>query len=89
MSLIISFLILIIWTALGCKSKFDSAEWNGKGIDWQWTDVREKMVDDLIDSDTLIGMDTAQVYKLLGQPEIATDSSRFFLIREKYTTDID
>lgn len=83
-------LILIVFsTALGCKSKFDSTEWNEKGVDWQWTDVREKMLDNLIESDTLIGMDTSQLYKLLGQPESVTDSSRFFLVRERYTSNID
>ena len=33
------------------------------------TDFREKMVDDLIQSDTLIGMNTEQVVELLGKPK--------------------
>jgi hypothetical protein len=82
------FLVLFVIT-LGCKSKFNSSEWNENGVDWQWTNVREKMVDDLVDSDTLIGMDTTQVYQLLGKPEFTTDSSRLFMVREKYTTNID
>lgn len=81
--------LIFSFLTLGCKSKFDSAKWNEKGVDWQWTDVREKMVDDLISSDTLSGMDTVQLYKLLGEPELVTDSSRMFLVREKYTTNID
>jgi hypothetical protein len=75
--------------ALACKTKFDSEKWNEKGVDWRWTDQREKMIDDLIISDTLIGMDTIQVYRLLGEPDYNTDSSRMFLVREKFTTNID
>ena len=75
--------------ALGCKHKFAATQWNKNGVDWQWTDVREQMIDDLIESDTLLGMDTVTVYKLLGETEMATDSSRLFMVREKYTTNID
>lgn len=82
-------ILIISFYLLSCKSSFDSTEWNKNDIDWQWTNIRENMVDDLIANDTLIGMDTLQVYHLLGKPEWSTDSSKMFLLREIYTTDID
>ncbi len=53
------------------------------------TDFREKMVDDLIQSDTLIGMNTEQVVELLGKPKSENKTELNYLIREKYGTDID
>ena len=53
------------------------------------TDVRENMIDDLIQSDTLIGMNKEQVIELLGQPKSETETRFEYLIREKYGTDID
>ena len=68
---------------------FDSEIWKSKGLDWWMTDVREKMIDDLIDSDTLIGLHKQSVIELLGKPSI-NDSTEFqYLVREKYTSDID
>ena len=60
---------------IGCKNeiKFDSAEWNKNGVDWQITEYREKMVSDLIKSDTLIGLDKISVIEVLGKPEIETE----------------
>jgi len=71
------------------KQKFDSDKWKAKGLDWWMTDFREKMVDDLIQSDTLIGMNQEQVLELLGQPESKNEAKLKFLIREKYRSDID
>ena len=53
------------------------------------TDIREKMVDDLIESDTLIGMNQGQVIELLGQPRSVTKTELEYLVREKYGNDID
>ena len=76
---------------LGCSSKheFEAKIWKEKGIDGWMTDVREKMVDDLIESDTLIGMNQLEVIALLGQPESASEMELKYLIREKYSNDID
>jgi outer membrane protein assembly factor BamE (lipoprotein component of BamABCDE complex) len=94
MKKIIGQILLIMLTVLmisSCdsKQKFNSEEWKKKGIDWRMTDVREKMVDDLIQSDTLQGMSKEQVIELLGHPESENEDELEYLIREKYGTDID
>lgn len=71
------------------KDQFDSSKWKQKGVDWWMTDVREKMVDDLIKSDTLIGMNQEQLIELLGRPKFENKDEFKYLIREKYGTDID
>ena len=74
-----------------CNSnyEFDSNKWKQNGADWWMTDVREKMIDDLIKSDTLISMNEEQIIKLLGQPESTNDGGLKYLIREKYGSNID
>ena len=76
---------------IGCKNeiKFDSAEWNKNGVDWQITEYREKMVSDLIKSDTLIGLDKISVIEVLGKPEIETEKKLKYLVREKDERNID
>ena len=86
--LIICLTVLAV-SSCNSKQKFDSAEWKQKGLDWWMTDFREKMVDDLIQSDTLIGMNQEQVLELLGQPKSENKSKLEYLIREKYGSDID
>jgi len=71
------------------KQKFDSVEWKKKELDWWMTDFREKMVDDLIQSDTLIGLSKVQVVELLGKPKSESEMELMYLIREKYGTNID
>lgn len=87
----IMFIGLIALTMMSCGSKqeFNSEEWKQKGLDWWMTDTREKMIDDLTQSDTLIGLTQEQVIDLLGKPESQDDSAMKYLIREKYGTDID
>ncbi|CAN0602152.1 hypothetical protein [Maribacter dokdonensis] len=87
---------IVIWISImvffiGCKNeiKFDSAEWNKNGVDWQITEYREKMVSDLIKSDTLIGLDKISVIEVLGKPEIETEKKLKYLVREKYEWNID
>lgn len=55
------------------------------------TDVRERMVDDLFESDTLMGMRIPEVRQLLGEPdrEIDDELQYVYLVRERYSTDID
>ena len=52
------------------KNEFDSVKWRTKDIDWWMGDTREKMVDDIINSDTLKGIDSTKLFKLLGEPDI-------------------
>jgi len=63
-------ILIIILISIGCNSNsdFNSEEWNQKGVDWWMTDVREKMIEDLIQSDTLINLKKKEVIELLGQP---------------------
>jgi len=76
---------------LSCQNDipFNSEKWNEKGIDWQLSDTREKMISDLISSDTLLGMNSDQIIKLLGEPEFEKEKSLEYLIREKYSWNID
>ena len=69
--------------------RFDSKVWNQKGVDWWVTDIREKMVDDLIESDTLIGMSQEEVIELLGRPQSETQREIEYLVREKYGNNVD
>ena len=82
-------LIVSLITSCGSGSEFNSAKWKEKGVDWWMTDVRERMVDDLVNSDTLKNMDREQVLKLLGQPTSENDAELTYLVREKYSRDID
>ena len=82
-------LLSIMMLSCDTKQEFNSVEWKKKGLDWWMTDSREKMVDDLIQSDTLIGLTKEKVIVLLGSPESQKDLEMKYLIREKYGTDID
>tara|TARA_B110000090_G_scaffold27191_1_gene27958 strand:+ start:161 stop:547 length:387 start_codon:yes stop_codon:yes gene_type:complete len=86
--LIICLTVLAV-SSCNSKQKFDSDEWKQTGLDWWMTDFREKMVDDLIQNDTLIGMNQEQVIELLGLPESENKAKLEYLIREKYGSDID
>ena len=83
--------LLTILQAVSCSTnqKFDSDKWQQKGVDWWMMDVREKMIDDLIQSDTLIGLTKNEIVELLGEPEVEREAEFEYLIREKYGTDID
>ena len=88
-----SFLIIttvfVVFSSCSGKQRFDSRIWNQNKVDWWMTDIREKIVDDLIESDTLIGMNQGQVIELLGQPRSVTKTELEYLVREKYGNDID
>ena len=86
--LIICLTVLAV-SSCNSKQKFDSDEWKQTGLDWWMTDFREKMVDDLIQNDTLIRMNQEQVIELLGLPESENKAKLEYLIREKYRSDID
>ena len=82
-------LTVIMVSSCDSRQKFDSNEWKKNRVDWWMTDVRENMVDDLIQSDTLIGLTGEQVIELLGEPKSENEVELEYLIREKYGTDID
>ena len=86
---LIIYLTVLAVSSCNSKQKFDSDEWKQTGLDWWMTDFREKMVDDLIQNDTLIGMNQEQVIELLGLPESENKAKLEYLIREKYGSDID
>tara|TARA_R110002051_G_scaffold324635_1_gene422811 strand:- start:7827 stop:8156 length:330 start_codon:yes stop_codon:yes gene_type:complete len=81
----IGILISLMAYFLACKSesKFDSTEWNKKGVDWQLAELRENMISNLIESNTLIGLEKNIVIELLGKPEIEKDKKFKYLVREK------
>lgn len=84
-------LIIIFALLTSCKNevRFDSTEWNKKGVDWQVTDFREKMVADLVESDTLIGLGKVEIIELIGSPEVEKDNKLKYLVREKYEWNVD
>ena len=86
--LIICLTVLAV-SSCNSKQEFDSDEWKQTGLDWWITDFREKMVDDLIQNDTLIKMNQEQVIELLGLPESENKAKLEYLIREKYRSDIN
>ena len=81
--------MVLIISSCDSRQNFDSDKWKQKGVDWWMTDFREKMIDDLIQSDTLIGLNRKEVIDLLGQPKSDNEKELVYLIREKYGTDID
>ena len=78
----------IVWDE---NEKFDSEIWKQKEVDWWLTDFRERMVKDLIKSDTLIGLDQSEIIELLGDPDSqGGDTAEIeYVVREKYSWDID
>ena len=70
---ILNAFITICYFLFSCNShkSFNSIEWNSEGVDWQMTDVREQVVKDIINSDTLIGLAKEKVIELLGELERA------------------
>lgn len=82
-------LTIFLFSSCNMNNEFDSNKWKQKGVDWWTTDVREKMVDNLIESNILKGMNEEQVINLLGQPEYSKSNKFEYLIREKYGYDID
>lgn len=85
------FVLLSFLMFAACKTdvKFDSEQWNDKAVDWQITDTREKMVADLIKSDTLIGLEKEQIFHLIGKPEFENGNNLSYLVREKYSWNLD
>lgn len=85
------YLMIMLTTAICCQGKkeFNAEKWNEKGVDWQLDDTRENMVEDLISSDTIIGLSKENIIILLGEPEVMDESIMKYLIREKYTWNID
>jgi outer membrane protein assembly factor BamE (lipoprotein component of BamABCDE complex) len=82
-------LLILSLCLFSCTEKFDSQKWKQKGVDWQISELRENMIDDLISSNILKGKDSIQVLKLLGEPEQTKGNLNYYLIREKYSIDID
>jgi len=80
---------LLLLTGCSSRQEFNSEKWKSKPVDWWATDIRESMLDDLVQSDTLIGMDRNKVMELLGDPELNSEGTLSFLVREKYSTNID
>lgn len=87
----LSLVILIVSLITTCSSsnEFNAVKWQEKGVDWWMTDVRERMVDDLVKSDTLLSLNKQQVLELLGKPASENDAELTYLVREKYSNNID
>lgn len=83
--------LLAVLTSCTSHTKFDSEHWKNTGLDGQWTAIRESMVNDLMESDTLLGMDHEELIDILGEPSISDSAEGIYkyLLREKYSYDID
>lgn len=84
-----SLILLILLSSCNQSLKFDSSKWKNTGVDGYISDIREKMMDDLLKSDTLIGLNKEELYDLLGEPSIIENKKVGYLVREKYGFDID
>ena len=85
-------ILIVAILILSCQSneKFDSNKWKSKSIaDFEITDIRERMLHDLVDSQILIGKSKSEIIYLLGQPEISNSNIMTYLVREKYGSNID
>ncbi len=87
---LLTFLFVLVAT-ISCdnRQKFSSETWQKNDFDWWMTEVRENLVDDLIKSDTLVGMSKIEVQGLLGEPDYNEEFEMKYLILEKYGMDID
>jgi len=86
------FVSIMVFGCGGSQKPFNAEEWNDKGVDWWMTDVRERMVRDIIESDTLIGLRKEEVIALLGRADKvqkADSNTLYIFVREKYSYDID
>ena len=80
------YIVPVLTILAGCeqrKTAFDSEKWKRMGLDWQITDVRENMIDDLINSETLIGLQKQGIIELLGEPGVNNSIELRYLVREK------
>ena len=83
------FILTISFFIFSCEEKFNLQKWNEKNVDWQISDVRENMIEDLINSKVLINKDTSQILQMFGEPETKESNSFHYLVREKYGLNID
>lgn len=85
-----TWVLLVILFACQSGRNFDAEKWKDTSArDFAMTDIRERMVDDLISSQILIGKTIPEVISILGKPETREDDELKYLIREKYGRDID
>ncbi|MGB1039445.1 MAG: hypothetical protein ACPGVD_01080 [Flavobacteriales bacterium] len=87
----IFWILLLVLLGISCSNDipFDSDKWKQKGMEWQVTEIRQNMLQDLLKSDTLLRKNREEVIKILGTPR-NTDSTSFeYLVIEKYERDID
>ena len=85
------FLSLLI--LFNCKSNsnshFDSKIWETEFGEIFITYFREKMIPDILESDTFINLSYKEIIDLLGDPEREKEFEMEYLIREKYEWNID
>ncbi|GAB5551776.1 MAG: hypothetical protein Sapg2KO_13670 [Saprospiraceae bacterium] len=83
--------LIILSTIISCSTKkeFNSDEWINATGESLITDVREVMVEDIIESDLLIDKNRSDIEVLLGTEYYQTDSTMGYLVREKYGWNID
>lgn len=85
----LTFTLLCVLASCTMNQDFDSTKWKQYQGEWLMSDKRERMIDDLIESDTLIGLNKSQITNLLGSSEYSDTSFFKYTVREKYGWDID
>lgn len=90
--------LILIALILFCSSctnnkKFNSKLWKKSGGENITLETRSKMVNDLIESKTLLNKTENEIIELIGQPtrlaNIEFDSIRYFQVQEVYGWNID
>ncbi|CAH0998911.1 hypothetical protein LEM8419_00212 [Neolewinella maritima] len=84
-------LLAVLAVLLGCgrQRDFDAEQWKRVRGEALLEDGRESMVQDLLQSDTLLGKYAPEVTELLGEADIAEAGQFDYVIREQYGSDVD
>ncbi|MCH2032318.1 MAG: hypothetical protein MK202_02265 [Tenacibaculum sp.] len=87
------FLTVVILMSCYNHQKFDSELWKKSGGENITSDIRLKMVKDLIESKVLIHKSEFEIIEIIGSPtklkEIQNDSTKYFQVQEVYSWNID
>ncbi len=81
--------MLTFFNACGHKTPFNRDRWLKKEADWEITDTREQMIHDLITNYLTKGKTKSEVVGLLGTPDKEHKNQLLYLVREKYSWNID
>jgi hypothetical protein len=83
-------ILLMFFASCQSSGRFTSEKWKEQSSDPVFPNTyRKAMVDDLIKSDTLIGLDSAEVFRLLGPADYVGYGGCSYRVEVLYGADID